>query len=1124
MQKHFITQQFWVVSELFWFTLNKIPRVMKLYIFLLFCSIGLAQAANSYAQNATVNLKMQNQTVQTVLDEIENQSEFSFFFNTKHVDLNRKVSIDAENSDIFKVLDHIFSGTNVKYSVVDKKVILSTELVLLPSVSQNKKTVSGIVKDENGEPIIGANVIEKGTANGTVTDMDGKYTLEVSSSTVVLQLSYIGYLTKEVITTNKSNITIVLKEDTLALEEIVVIGYGTMKKRDLTGSISSVKSEDIVKMATSSPIAALQGRAAGVSISMDSGAPNAGVSVQIRGIGTFNNSSPLYVVDGFPMADIGYLNPKDIETIEILKDASACAIYGSRGANGVIVITTKKGKKGELKIGIDAYYGIEYLASKPTMLNSSQYAELSNLAYKNAGKDPLYADTSNMPYSTKWYDEVSHLGQIQNYNINMSGGSQRMQSIFSANYYKKDGIIKSMNYDRVSLNQSNKIEATNFLNIETSLSVSMTNSKSMDSNGIFLASLIAPPDIPVIDPETNYYTGITKLRLENPVGRIARNNSKYKSLYFVGNFSANLNLTKDLVFTSRFGIKIVNSNSNGFTPVYYETADNSVLMNSVSRGTTRTTDWTADNMLTYHHCFNDVHDLTTMVAISSRSYKSDSYWASKQDTPLEREEFWYFDSTTKNPMNSGSGAELTMLSYLGRVNYNLLDRYLLTASIRTDGSSRFLKENRWGYFPSGAIAWKLSEEMFFKKWEQKWFNNVKIRLGYGTIGNENISSYYPYLTPISQQQYYTLGKVPERINGAAPSAIGNREVKWETSKQMNVGVDLGLFDNRLNITADYYVRKTNDILLDQQIPYISGYGSIIRNVGGMQNKGFELTAGFKGGKGNFFYSINGNMSFVKNKVTNLGTTSALIGSCDGVFVDMATAIGQSIRTEVGMPYGQFYGYVTDGIFQNQSEVDAYKKDGHLIQPEAKPGDFRFKDLDNNGVIDENDREFIGNPIPDITYGLSFDATYKNFDLSILFQGVVGNEIYNAAKFYYMRFDGKHNVRVEYLDNYWAGENTYNTQPIPSSDLTRNNNNFRNSDYYVENGSYLRLKNIQLGYTFSPRFTEQFKPSIRVYVAAQNLFTLTQYSGFDPEVARSYSVDRGQYPQAQQYMIGVVVGF
>jgi TonB-dependent SusC/RagA subfamily outer membrane receptor len=347
MQKHFITQQFWVVSELFWFTLNKIPRVMKLYIFLLFCSIGLAQAANSYAQNATVNLKMQNQTVQTVLDEIENQSEFSFFFNTKHVDLNRKVSIDAENSDIFKVLDHIFSGTNVKYSVVDKKVILSTELVLLPSVSQNKKTVSGIVKDENGEPIIGANVIEKGTANGTVTDMDGKYTLEVSSSTVVLQLSYIGYLTKEVITTNKSNITIVLKEDTLALEEIVVIGYGTMKKRDLTGSISSVKSEDIVKMATSSPIAALQGRAAGVSISMDSGAPNAGVSVQIRGIGTFNNSSPLYVVDGFPMADIGYLNPKDIETIEILKDASACAIYGSRGANGVIVITTKKGKKGE---------------------------------------------------------------------------------------------------------------------------------------------------------------------------------------------------------------------------------------------------------------------------------------------------------------------------------------------------------------------------------------------------------------------------------------------------------------------------------------------------------------------------------------------------------------------------------------------------------------------------------------------------------------------------------------------------------------------------------------------------------------------------------------------------------
>lgn len=1088
-------------------------------IILLFCIISVHSVL--YASNGNVSLDSNKVTVGNVLSAIERQSDFYFTYNVDQIDINRSVSVNMENKSVEAILQDLFAGENIKYKIEGKHIVLYR----LESAQQNaKKTVTGLVKDASG-PIIGVNILEKGTSNGTITDFDGKFTLQVAPD-AVLVITYVGYLSREIKVTNQKTLTITMKEDTQTLDELVVVGYGTVKKSDLTGSVSSVKAEDITKIATNSPVAALQGRAAGVSVSLGSGSPDATASIQIRGVGTPNDSSPLYVVDGFPMSDINHLSPNDIESIEILKDASACAIYGSRGANGVVVITTKKGKAGDLKVNVNAYYGIEHLASKPTMLNSSQYAELSNLAYKNADEAPLYSGTANMPYNTDWYDELSHLGQFQNYNISMTGGGDKVQSVFSANYYKREGIIKSTNYDRISLNQNNVIKATDFLKFTTSLSLAMTNHKRLDPTSIFLSSLIAPPDVPVIDPETNYYTGIRKMRLENPAGRIARNNGKNKRLYFVGNFSADLNLTKDLVFTSRFGIKFRNNHDSDFVPVYYETADNSTLMNTVSRKTSRVTDWTWENMLTYHHNFKDKHDLTVMAAMSSRSYADDSYSVSKQNIPIESDEFWYFDSATENPLADGKGAELTMLSYLGRVNYNLLNRYLITASIRADGSSRFLKENRWGYFPSAAVAWKLSEEGFFKNWNQNWLNTVKVRAGYGEIGNENISSYYPYLTPIAQQQYYTLGQSQDRINGAAPSAIGNSDAKWETSTQLNFGLDVSLFSNRLSITADYYIRKTNDILLKQQIPGISGFGSMVRNVGGMQNKGFEFTVGFKGNKGAFSYDINGNVAFVKNKVTSLGTSNALVASFpyDYSLIDLQGALGNIIRSEVGRPYGQFYGYMTDGIFQNQAEINAYVKDGQLIQPEAKPGDFKFKDLNNNGKIDDGDMNFLGNPIPDITYGLSFDASYKNFDLSILFQGVAGNDIYNAAKYYYMRFDGKQNVRKEYLNEYWRGENTSNTQPVPTKDLTRNSRNFRNSDYYVENGSYLRLKNIQLGYNFSPRLAEGFKPSVRIYVAAQNLFTVSGYSGFDPEVATDLSVDRGQYPQAQSFMIGTVINF
>lgn len=1084
---------------------------------------GVLLCLNLSIYSQSISLKMSNVSVKKAMTELQTKSGYSFVYIAGDVDTDRTVSINA--SQLKDAVAQILKGQNVSYEIQGKNIVIKKGRKQ-QTVSAKKRTVSGTVKDVKGEPIIGATVLEKGTTNGTITDFDGNYTLELSEGGT-LSVSYIGYKNEEFLVSRikQGKFAVTLKEDTEVMDEVVVVGYGVVKKSDLTGSVSSVKSEDLNKIATNSPIAALQGRAAGVNVSLGSGSPDATASIQIRGVGTPNDNSPLYVVDGFPMSDISYLSPNDIESIEILKDASACAIYGSRGANGIVVISTKRGKKGALNVNFNAYYGIERLSSKPDMLSSAEYAELSNIAAENNDADPIYASTSGLQ-NTDWYDAVSRLGQYQNYNLSLSGGNDKVQSVFSVNYYNRDGIIKSTNYNRISLNQNNIFNVADFLKFTSSMSVSMTDSKRLDPTSILLSSLIAPPDVPVWNDETNYYTGILKMRLENPAGRIARNNGTNKSLFFVGNFSADVNLTKDLLFTSRFGIKLTNKHSSYFIPVFYETIDNSTLLNTVGRGTTRETDWTWENIMTYHHNFNDMHDLTVMGAVSARSFATDVYSGTKQNTVNDKSEYWYFDAASENPLLNGYGSELTMLSYLGRINYNLLNRYMFTASFRADGSSRFLPKNRWGYFPSAAIAWKVSEESFFKNWSQDWFTGLKFRAGYGTIGNENISSYYPYITPIAQQRYYTLGITQNRINGAVPNGIGNKEARWETSTQLNVGADLSFFDNRLTVTADYYIRKTDDILLSQQIPYISGFSSMVRNVGGMQNKGFEFTLGFRGNKGEFSYSLNGNFAVVKNEVTNLGTSDALVAGIpyDWTLIDLQGALGNMIRSEVGRPYGQFYGYVTDGIFQTPEEVAAYQKDGKQIQPDAKPGDFKFKDLNNDGTINESDMDFIGNPLPKVTYGLSFDASYKGFDLSMLFQGVAGNDIYNAAKYYFNRFDGKQNVRHEYLDSYWRGEGTSNTQPIPTTDVTRNSRNFKNSDYYVENGSYVRLKNIQLGYTFRPRINKSLQPSIRVYVAAQNLFTITGYTGFDPEVATDISVDRGQYPQAQSFMVGTSINF
>lgn len=996
-------------------------------------------------------------------------------------------------------------------------------------VQQKSHAVKGIVKDALG-PMAGVNVMVKGTTNGVMTDVDGKYELKDVNVGSVIEFSFVGYKTVEINVGTGELINVTLEEDQNLLEELVVIGYGTVKKSDVTGSVASVGAEDLGKSSTGDPIQAIQGRAAGVQIVTAGGSPDAVAEIKIRGTGSPNGSSPLFVVDGFPMNDIQHLSPNDISSMEILKDASACAIYGSRGANGVVMITTKQAKAGSLKINVKTEFGIEATPSRPEMMNSVEYAEMTNLARSNSGLDAKYGDPSSITTNTDWFGEVMRIGKYQNYSVTLSGGSEKVSTTFTSNLFSREGTVKSTKFSRLNFSQNTQYKPFKALTLKAKFSGSFMKTNSLGANGsnnrtIFLSSLIAPPDVPVWDETTNYYSGITAFRLANPAGVISRNNFKGNMNMFLTNLSADLKIYKDLTFTSRFGYRYGIGLDSTFSPEYFETSNIASGNNEISRRTSFFKDWTWENMLTWNKTIG-AHDFSVMGAMSARDFYSENYFGNKKNLPSEMKEFRYFDAASDaNPTLTGAASSQGMLSYLGRVNYALFNRYLVTASFRADGSSRFIGSKKWGYFPSFALAWKISDEPFFKNMNSGWFDTAKLRLGWGEIGNERISSYYPYLTSIAQNRYYVLGD-KERVNGSALNALGNTDLQWETSEQYNAGIDLGFLSQRLTATVDVYLRKTDNILLSESVPRLSGTGSIIRNVGGMENRGIELSLGWKDDIGEFSYSLDGNVSLVRNKVTHIGTSGILQANgltYDYALIDFQGQFNNIIRSTVGNPYGRFYGYEVLGIFQNQAEIDNYKNaDGKVIMPKAKPGDTKFADIDGDGKISSSDMTVIGDPNPTAVFGLSFNANWKGFDLSLLFQGTCGNDIFNASKFYFEKFDGRQNALKSSYKTGWNGEGSTNSHPITlsyDSDDARNSQNWWQSTMYVEDGSYFRLKNLQLGYTFEPKSSKTFKPSFRVYLSAQNLLTFTKYSGFDPEIPDN-GVDAGQYPQPRTFVIGL----
>lgn len=1009
--------------------------------------------------------------------------------------------------------------------------------VSLSSLAQQTKKISGRVTDGlTGETLIGVSIIEVGTSNGTVSDLDGNYSLNVSSNQV--SFSYVGYKAQIVKVSASGTIDIKLTSDN-KLDEVVVIGYGTQRKSDLTGSLVSISEKSIKNYAVSNASGLLAGKAAGVFVAASSGQPGANAVVRVRGLGTVNDNNPLYVVDGQFMDNINTLNPSDIERMEVLKDASACAIYGSRGSNGVILITTKGGVKGETTVTFDAYVGVKNSYKALEMMNSDQYYEFINQAYKNdasfqSSKKDKFTNQYKKGYNTNWWDEVTRSPFTQNYNFSVRKGSDKSRTALSLGYLDDQGTIINTEFQRISLKLNQEYDITDKLTVGTNINLARTNSRDAGALPSFDFIQKADPFTPVINPlvdpnsqnyEYNKYAPTEWSYDPNPVAMLELPDRKNEAFNVFGNVFANYKIAKGLSYRVQYSFERNHDTFKDFRPIFSSTFSDDNLANKESKYSNETklnnnSNVTFNYLIEQRLNYNTTFGKNKIDAMVAMTYEKNNYETIEgfKRTALGNDEIYrILGAQTLGDQTSGVKQTSSMLSYLGRFNYSYDDRYLATINFRADGSSRFAENNRWGYFPSLSLGWRVSNEEFFKNLniEDK-ISNLKLRLGWGQNGNQRIDRDAPYVlvgTSTENQWYFGNGY----SQGYLPTYVGNKDVKWETSQQTNVGLDMSLFKNKLDVSMDFYVKETNNMLLTMPIPSFGAFPNApFFNAGDLKNTGFELTMNYRNEIGkDFGYNVGLNLSSYKTNVTKL--TSDYLS-------------GNSSRTYVGGPIGRFWGYKQIGIFQNQEEIDQYvDKNGAKIQPNAQPGDFKFAKLGESGPLnDDDDRTFIGNPNPDLIFGFNLGLNYKNFDLTMAFQGTVGNDIWNVSKGT-LSTAGNQNALAAAYTNAWRKEGDVNAM-YPRITNSDTNNNMRASSFYVEDGSYLRLQNLQIGYNLPAQLCKKTNlfSSCRLYLSGQNLFTLTGYSGLDPELGINNPLDMGidntRYPSSRVFTFGVNLQF
>lgn len=1100
---------------------KQIFRIMRISTFLLMVCVFCSYAGNAHSQNAKVSIRMNNVKLDKILNEIENQTDYLFIYNNQ-VDINKITSVKVKNEAVAQVLDRILSGTGINYELEGTHIILTTEAIKDLHAQQQAKTVTGTVTDVSGEPIIGANIRIKGTTTGTITDIDGNFSIEAEPQSVI-EVSYIGYLTQETVINNQKSIRFLLKEDTKTLDEVVVIGYGVQKKADLTGSVANINTEKLNTQSNANIGQALQGKIAGVDIVSQGGAPGSGTRIMVRGIGTLNNASPLYIVDGMYMNSIDHINPNDIASIDVLKDASSAAIYGSRAANGVIIVTTKEGSNTEGKpiIDLSVNLGISTASKFLDMLDAKGWAEVTTIARQAIGKPALdmATDLANKP-DNDWQDIMFRPALMQNYNLSVKGGGKYSTYYTGLGYFNQDGIVKGTNYQRYNIQSKNDYKRGIF-SAGTNLIISFSHDKPLHQElrgGMIGTILQSVPTLEKYDDTREGGYGGTYgdvVNIPHPLAIIDDNiMDRYnENVKIFANLYAQIELFKGL----KYKLNLTPDFSFERYKNYLNKYDFGLATNSITQLTERQRrrrNILVENLLTFDRTFGE-HKISALAGYTYQDSRFRHIQAYGEGLPQGLEEI---DVATTNRSNEGNSWRSVLTSILGRVFYSYQNKYLFTATIRRDGSSKFGKNNRYGYFPSFSLGWNVAEEKFMEN--VHWLDQLKLRGGYGVLGNQEIDN-YQYSSTITTGINYPDGN-GGLLQGAFPKNFANPDIKWEETAMTNVGIDFMAFNNRLSLTADYYVKNTKDILLTVPIPISSGGANDpIRNAGKIRNNGFEFNLGWMDQPNpDISYGINLIGSFNKNKVIAMGSES---GSIKGGSTNQNITTSE---TKAGYPIGGYWLISTAGYFNSQEEVDAYAKDGKKIQPAAEPGDIKFVDANNDGVINDDDRVFQGSPFPDFTFALNGNMRYKNFDLSIGLQGVLGNKIYNATRQTLEDVTKGSNFLASCLD-YWTPENKNASHPRLTWD-DPNRNTRAESDRYLENGSYLRLRSVQLGYTFPQTWFKGAIQHARVYINAENLFTITSYSGYSPDVnadnANYRGFDNFIYPTNRTFMLGLNVTF
>ncbi|MBO3270702.1 MULTISPECIES: SusC/RagA family TonB-linked outer membrane protein [Hymenobacter] len=1004
---------------------------------------------------------------------------------------------------------------------------------MLPGKYLADVPVSGRVTQSNGEGLPGVTVIVKGTTLGTSTGADGSFSLTVPEGSTLV-ISSVGYIRKEVpITGATSSINVSLLEDRQALGEVVVVGYGTQERGSVTGAISSVNGQELVRQPVADVTQALQGKAAGVTITSNGGAPGgaAGTSVRIRGITSAGNNAPLYVVDGFPLpsgneSQLNAISPNDIETIDVLKDASATAIYGVRAANGVVIITTKRGKAGKTTFNVDAYRGVQTVARKLDLLNAEEYATINNESRIAAGK-PIVVDRLRDPAAlgegTDWQDLVFRRAKIQNYALSATGGSEKARFALSGTYFQQDGTIVGSHFERFTLRANGDVQVNKILKLGNSIQLTHLNDRQITSNdgeyGTVQQLLRIPAIVPAYRPDGYWYQpngAADNFTEENPLATAQRVNQKFTRNRALSTFFAELEPLTGLRFRTNVGFDFIFDNFNSFAPAGPVLAGYTQRYNTAGASATASyaPSYLIENTLTYDHLFADKHQVTLLLGQSAQEFNYSNVEAYR--SLYLRNDLQVINAGPINTQLSNAGSispPQRLASYFGRLNYEFSGKYLLSAVARYDGSSVFPPGDKFGFFPGISAGWRISEEEFLKG--NRVISNLKLRAGYGKVGNPLNAGRFAYLYAINFGVTYPFGPDGTINTGGAPTRQANPNLRWENNNQTNVGLDVGLLDNRLEASIDVYNRNSPNLIAGVPVSYVSGtYENVNTNAASAYNRGidFSLTShNFTGAGQALSWTTTLNVSAYKTKLESLGAGLPYNGG--------STLSGNSIvRYDEGYAFGSFYGWVADGLFQTREEVDA-----HATQTaQTSPGDIRFKDLNEDGIINADDRKFIGNPNPNFTFGITNTLNYKGFDLSFFIQGVQGNDVYNLNRYLlesalYGSFSGGTRVL-----NRWTGPGTSND--VPRAIDSDPNQNLRVSTHFIEDGSYVRLKNLTLGYSLPQSITNRFGSSqLRVYFTAQNLLTLTKYSGFDPEVSAS-GVDQGIYPQSRVLMGGINIGF